>query len=255
MKSKNKRKGNIIRKIIFIIALVVFIGSGYKLFTIWNEYHKNEVVYDEIKEKFGPEKVVDKGGEEKYKFTQEDYDGLLAINSDFKGWIYVPNTNVDYPIVQSKDNDYYLHHNFYNEYNDGGAIFIASEIENPFADKNTIIHGHHMNDGSMFASLKEFKDSKEFFDKNRKIYITTKDDVLVYEIFSVYYQVANTDPYKYGFASDEDYVNFLNGLKEKSLYSVDMEPFTKDDKIVTLSTCTYEVNDGRLLVHGRLIQN
>ena len=251
---KKKNKGSIIRKIIFSISLVVFIGSGYMLFDIMNEYHKNKASYDDIKENYGPEKV-EEDGVLKCRFTQEDYDKLLAINSDFKGWIYIPNTNVDYPIVQGSDNDYYLHHNFKKEENDGGAIFIASEIENPFTDVNTIIHGHHMKDGSMFASLKEFKDDEDFFNKNRKVYIITKDDVLVYEIFSVYYQKANTDPYKYGFASDEDYVNFLNELKNKSMHYIEQEPFTKDDKIITLSTCTYEVDDGRLLLHARLIQN
>ena len=66
-----------------------------------------------------------------------------------KGWIYVPKTEVNYPIVQTKDNDYYLHHNFYKEANPGGCIFIASENKNPFNEQNTTIHGHHMKDGSM----------------------------------------------------------------------------------------------------------
>lgn len=249
-KKQKKQSKGILRKIVFCIALVVFLVSGYKLFTIWKEYHDNKVSYESVRE-YRPKEVVDESGNQVYRFTPEDFNKLKEINSDLKGWIYIPNTNVDYPVVQSTDNDFYLHHNFYKEYNSGGAIFIASEIENPFIDKNTIIHGHHMNDNSMFASLSNFKE-EQFFKDNRTVYITTENEILEYEVFSVYYQVANTNPYQYGFASDDDYVNFLNELKNKSLFTVEMDPLTKDDKIITLSTCTYEVNDGRLLVHARL---
>ena len=248
--SKGKNKKNITAsKIIFVIALIVFFVSGYKLYTIWKEYNDNEQVYDEVKE-YKPKKVKDK---DEYEFTKEDYDKLKGINSDFIGWIYIPNTNVDYPIVQTTDNDYYLSHNFYKEYNSGGCIFVASEIEEPFKNaKNTIIHGHHMRDGSMFGSLMKFKDNK-FFDDNKIIYIGTEDGVHKYEIFSAYWQKVNDDPYQYGFESDEKYIEYLNGLKQKSAYTRDTDEFTANDKIITLSTCSYEVDDGRYLIHARLI--
>lgn len=237
-------------RIIFIIALIVFLVSGYKLYTIWKEYHDNKQVYDEVKE-YKPKKVENK--EDEYEFTKEDYDKLKSINSDFIGWIYIPNTNVDYPMVQTEDNDYYLSHNFYKEDNGGGCIFIASEIEEPFKSaRNTIIHGHNMKDGSMFGSLVNFKD-KEFFDNNKIIYIGTEDGVHKYEIFSAYWQKVNDEPYQYGFESDEKYVEYLNELKQKSAYTRDTAEFTANDKIITLSTCSYEVNDGRYLIHARLI--
>ena len=109
-----------------------------------------------------------------------------------------------------------------------------------------------MKDGSMFASLNKYKEP-EFIENNKKIYISTKDEVFEYEIFSVYVEEASSDPYKYSFASDEEYVNYLKGLNERSYTRIDTNEFTKDDKIITLSTCSYEVTDGRLLVHARLI--
>jgi len=249
---RNRGAMDIIRKIIFVIALIIFIGSAYKLYTIWNEYHKNSIAYEEVRE-YSPENVVTEKNEEKnYKFNPEDYQKLFEINSDLKGWITIPNTEVNYPLVQTQDNSYYLTHNFSKEENDGGAIFIASENLKPLEDRNTIIHGHHMKDGSMFASLNKYKEP-EFIENNKKIYISTKDEVFEYEIFSVYVEEASSDPYKYSFASDEEYVNYLKGLNERSYTRIDTNEFTKDDKIITLSTCSYEVTDGRLLVHARLI--
>ena len=252
-KEANKR-WSIVRGVIFVISLAVFVFSAYKLYTIWNEYHENEKVYEEVKDLAPKKEVVDKEtGEKRYVFNKQDFEKLLSTNSDFKAWIYVPGTLVDYPVVQSTDDDYYLHHNFYKEYNDGGAIFIAAENMTPFEERNTIIHGHHMNDGSMFASLAYFKQNG-FLDTNNKIYITTGTKELEYQIFSVYYEKASQDPYHYEFPTDEDYINYLNGLKNKSLFNVDIEPFTADDKIITLSTCSYEVEDGRQLVHAKLIK-
>ena len=95
---------------------------------------------------------------------------------------------------------------------------------------------------------------KTFLDANNKIYITTKDKVYEYEIFSVYVIEANSNPYKINLSSGDEYVKYLNELKNSSMYKIDTPEFTKDDRIVTLSTCSYEVEDGRLLVHGRLVK-
>lgn len=255
-KKKVKKKvtvGDVIRRIIFFIALIVFIVSGYKLFVMWKGYHDNKKAYEKV-EKYAPEKVKDEDGEDSYRFTPEDFAKLYSVNNDLKGWIYVPKTDVNYPIVQTTDNDYYLHHNFNKEANAGGCIFIASENKDPFNEQNTTIHGHHMKDGSMFASLKNFEEEK-FFKKNKTVYITTDKEVLKYEVFSVYFQEVNNDPYSTDFTDDNEYINFLNGLKDKSMYQREgMSDFTAKDRIITLSTCNYEVSNGRLLVHARLVK-
>lgn len=248
---KNISIKEIIRSIVFVIALLVFIGSAYKLYSIWNEYNKNSTAYEELRE-YSPEEITKEDGKISYKIKPEDYQKLFDINSDLKGWITIPNTDVNYPIVQTTDNSYYLTYNFNKEENDGGAIFIASENATPFKERNTIIHGHHMKDGSMFASLRSYKEPS-FLESNNKIYISTKDEVLIYEIFSVYVEKASSDPYKYSFSNDEEYVSYLKSLNENSYTRIDTNEFTKDDQIITLSTCTYEVEDGRLLVHARLI--
>lgn len=247
-------KKEILRRVIFYISLIVFIVCAFKLFGICKGYYDNKKSYNEVRE-YAPQEVEtpDNNQEEapKFVFTKENYDKLLSMNEDFKGWLYIPGTNISYPLVQTDNNDYYLHHNFEKESNSGGAIFISSNNENPFEDANTIIHGHHMRDGSMFATLMNFKE--EDFAKTTPIYVNTKDKLLEYQVFSVFYETANNDSYQNGFVSDEDYLAYVNTLKGKSLFNLEVPEFTAADKMITLSTCDYDVNDGRLLVYAKLV--
>ena len=254
----SKKWREVIRKIIFVIALIVFIWSAYELFTIFNEYRKNASSYKDI-EQYAPQVVEnndnnpkDKEDVKAYVFKEEDYNKLYEINNEFKGWIMIPGTKVNYPVLQGEDNDYYLTHNFKKEYNAGGGIFISCDNPDPFNEKNTIIHGHYMKDKSMFGSLHSYKDG-EFAKLNNKFYITTKDGTLEYEIFSIYIEQANTNPYRFNFSSDEEYVKYLNELKNKSMHKLVDYELTGRDKIVTLSTCSYEQENNRLLIHGKLI--
>lgn len=254
---RNKRmRKETIRKIIFTIALLVFITSLVKLFLIFNEYRKNSNTYDELRN-YSPAsgdivQYVEDGENKtfKYTFRPEDYEKLLEINSEFKGWINIPGTKIDYPLAQADNNEYYLTHNFKKEENEGGAIFITKENSNPFVDRNTIIHGHYMKDGSMFGDLHQYKNEDTFINSNT-IYISLRDEVLEYEIFSTYVEEASSDPYYISFSSDDDYVQYLNNLRDKSTFKKDVT-FTKDDKIITLSTCSYETKNSRLLIHAKL---
>lgn len=254
---KRVSKKEIVRRIIFYVSLIVFVVCAFKLFGICKGYYDNKKSYDQVRE-YAPEEVEDTNENNpsetpRFIFKKEKYDELLAMNSDFKGWINIPGTEVNYPLVQTEDNDYYLSHNFQKEVNSGGAIFISSNNVKPFEDRNTIIHGHHMRDGSMFASLMNFKE--ESFAKDTPIYINTKDKLLQYEVFSVFYETANNNSYQNGFSSDEEYLSYINTLQGKSMFDLGRLAFTSTDKMILLSTCDYDVNDGRLLVCGKLISS
>ena len=251
MKEKVSKK-EILRRVVVCISLIVFIVCGYKLYNIWSEYNKNSKVYEETKE-FSPEKTTLENGEEIYEFKAEDYNKLLSINPEFKAWISINDTEINYPLVKTDNNEFYLTHNFKKEENAGGAVFIASNNIEPFSDKNTILHGHHMKDGSMFADLEKYKD--ESFAKAHPIYISTRDKVLKYEVFTVFIEKADNGSYQNSFASNDEYVNYINKLKGKSLFDLEAGNFTQEDKIITLSTCDYDVDDGRLLVCGRLVSS
>lgn len=249
----------VLRKIVFCISLCVFLFSAYKLFWIVHDYIENKVYYDEVRE-LAP-KETEEDGVKKYLFSSEDFDDLYSRNSDFRGWITIPNTKVNYPMVQGRNNDFYLKAGLDKYEVNGGSIFIAHDNPDPFNDQNTIIHGHHMKNGSMFGSLRKYK-KKEFFDNNPIVYISLRDKCLRYEIFSVYIcditKVVDTktSPYMYSISNDDDYVNYLKSLKKKSLFQrKDFTDFNKDDKIITLSTCSYEYENARMLIHARLIDD
>ena len=238
----------IIRKIIFLVSLVVFSVCAFKLYDIWSEYNNNSKSYEKLQD-YSPS-IVEDNGENTFKFSPEDYYKLLSLNNDFKAWIRIEGTNISYPVVQTKDNDFYLSHNFDKESNSGGAIFISSNITSPFQDKNTVIHGHNMKDGSMFADLSKYKDS--YFAKNTPIYINTRDKEYKYEIISVITEKASNDTYQVSFNTYEEYENYLKNIKSKSFYDFGMD-VAKEDEIIILSTCDYDIKDGRLVVVGKLV--
>lgn len=237
------RGGNII----LVIALVGFVFSGFMTIKIWREYKVNEESYKRM-QNYGPTAT----DENIQKFKESDYKDLSDINADLIAWLKIPNTVIDYPIVRNPNDEYYMTHNFEKRENDGGTIFAESVIKNPFEDENTILHGHNMRDGSMFAALNKYKE-EDFFKNNNNIYISTKNVSYTYQVFSAYVEKVSSEPYKYSFPSNEDYVEFLRELKNKSMFYTDEYNLTEKDKIITLSTCSYEVTDGRLLVHARLI--
>ncbi|MDD6794295.1 MAG: class B sortase [Clostridiaceae bacterium] len=255
IKKKKKKKSSFkdtMRNIIFIISIVVFTVCAFKLFNIWKGYHDNAKSYEEVQESFAPKQVINEdNGEKKYVLSDEDFDKLIAENPDFKAWITIEDTAINYPVVQTDNNEYYLTHNFKKQNNVGGALFITLNNSNPFEDKNTIIHGHHMRDGSMFADLMKFKD--ENFTKEHYIYISLKGKVLKYQVFSAFTETANDDSYQVGFATDKGYLDYINKLASKSLFKLDNDSLTENDKIITLSTCDYDEEDGRMLVCAKLI--
>lgn len=174
---------------------------------------------------------------------------LKAQNSDTIAWLEIPGTKINYPIMQSKDNVFYLRKNFNKKYSVSGSIF-ADYRNNPnFNDQNTVIYGHNMKDGSMFYDVTLLK-SQDFFNKYHKIYVTLDNKLLEYEIFSVY---ETKKDYNYRAPKyDELYFESrLNEFKRKSIIKNSIEVNTSS-KLLTLSTCSYSFYDARFVVHAVL---
>lgn len=183
----------------------------------------------------------------KKEYKKED---LSKINSDFKFWLSVENTNINYPVVQSKDNSYYLDKDFYKKDSISGTLFMDYRNKS-IDDKNIIIYGHNMKNKTMFNNLNKFKDA-DFFKKNNKIKITLNGKEFLYDVFSAYIVESDYDYLKTNFNNESDYQNYINDITSKSLYKSPIK-VNSNDKIVTLSTCTYEFDDARMVIHGRLI--
>lgn len=184
-------------------------------------------------------------------YNPVDFDELQAINPEVIGWIRVGATGISYPVAQADNNEFYLHHTFKKEAVFSGCIFENADNSRFFTDQNTIIYGHNMKDGSMFASLRKFWEDKDAIG-NPYFWVFTPDFIYQYRIFSCSIVSKMGDPYRTRFLT-EDYAAFLQTMQNASEVDTGNVPLTTDDRIVTLSTCTG--NDAtRRIVQGKLQQ-
>ena len=173
-------------------------------------------------------------------------------NQDTVGWIQVNGTKVNYPIVQSTDNNFYLEHDFYKRKTTNGWIF--GDYRNNFTnfDNNTIIYGHNLINDTMFGSIPNLLNKNWFSNKNNHyIKLSTKTTNTIWQIFSVYKISPTTDYLKTKFTSTKTYQDFLNTIKNRSTYNFNIE-LNYTDKIITLSTCD-DIGTKRVVIHAKLI--
>ncbi len=189
--------------------------------------------------------------------TLRKYDELYKRNPDFFGWLKIEDTVIDYPVMyRPGDNDTYLHMDFYGDYSESGMLFMDGNC--PSDGSTALIYGHHMRNGSMFGSLPKFCE-KKYYDKHKIIWFDTRYEQRDYEIFAVLYSevydVSEEDQhycyYKHTDLSDEAEFNaYVAFAKENSLYDTGVTP-KFGERILTLSTCNYHTEDGRLVVVAR----
>lgn len=187
-------------------------------------------------------------------FISVDFTPLLEQNKDTVGWIRVNNTNIDYSIVQTTDNEYYLSHDFNKRYSIYGWVFADFRDDFTKFQKNTIIYAHNTGRGTMFATLPNA--TKEYWytnEENHYIKISSPTSNTIWKIFSIYTTTGNDVYYlKTYFNNKDDYQDFLNTLKNKSIYDFN-ETLTSNDKILTLSTCD-STGKRRIAVHAKMIK-
>ncbi|MDL5120591.1 class B sortase [Clostridioides difficile] len=231
---------NKFRKIINVVLVIALVISFYKIVIKVGDYIKAYKVYEEVKDI-----------KENIEKENKNIIDLSNINKDYRGWITIKNTNIDYPIVQSENNSYYLNKDINKNYLPSGSIFLDFRNQ-MFNDKNTVIYGHYMKDKTMFGQLKNYK-NEDFFNKNKIISISTpKGNNLKYEIFSVYVTDSKDEYIKTSFENDFEYEYFLNNITNKSIFKPNIN-ITAKDKILTLSTCSYEFKNARMVVHAKLL--
>ena len=248
------------RKIIALICLGLGLACGaigiYKYIEEKNagkEYEKlqQEVVKEEPKpvEEPEPEPVP------KVEIPI-DFAALQQQNPDVYAWIQVPGTEVDYPILQSSnDNTYYLNHTIDGEEKKEGAIFTENYNTKTFEDPNTVIYGHDMKNGSMFQSIHKYMD-RSFFDNNRDIVIYMSNQILHYKIFAAYLTDNRHLLMNYNFWSKDEYQQYLNSIfsmRDINAFIDTSTEVTTEDKIITLSTCYAGISTQRYLVQAVLV--
>ena len=225
-----KKKNKILITLIQIVLIVVIIFSGIKIIEWIKSNKKNKDIMSEIKENVVINNEMDSNNEE-YKI---DFAKLKQKNSDAIAWIKVNGTDIDFPVVKGTDNSYYLTHNFDKEKNKAGWIF--ADYRNKFdgTDKNIIIYGHNMKNGSMFASLKDVIKEEWYNNENNKyIALITENENCKYQVFSLY-QIETEEYYlQTNISNFKEFVEKIKGRSKKD-FNVDIK---ETDSILTLSTC------------------
>lgn len=236
-----------IRTLLLIICVAVFCYSGYQLISIYFDYKKIDDTYDGIAEEYTQPAVETEEGE---SYLDIDWNSLLSRNSDVKAWIQIPNTNVNYPVLQGKTNDTYIHSDLDGNDLNAGSIFIASENQNPFTDINTVIYGHNMKNGSMFHDIKSYTD-QQFADEHPYIYIYLPDGtVSEYKVVSAHIISEKSVLYNTNIVNIQDFYQEM--LKGNDI-SADFDQ-NSNLPVITLSTCTSGggENGKRNVVHAVL---
>ena len=251
-KEKKHRKGvSILLDIILAAALCTAAFSGHKLYRVLHMYRTAQKSYDDIRDTVIVKPVAADDNPSGVK--QIDWDSLHAVSQDVIAWIEMEDSSIDYPVVQGTDNVWYLKHLIDGTYNDAGTVFMDAEGNADFTGRNTVLYAHHMlNNPLMFAEIENFKD-QSYYESHRRILIHTPD--AEYEMYPVAGMVTTgtSDYIRLSFADDADYLSYIDGFVSRSTFA-SQETITASDQMMMLSTCSYDVTDGRYVLIGKLVR-
>ncbi len=251
MKSKHGTKTNN-KRIIFILILailVIAIFIGYKYYT----YKQNSNILDDIK--IDETKIAEPVVTERMLQLEE----LKKENEDIKAWIEIPNTKINFPVLQGTDNEYYMKHTYKKEYSKDGSIFLDKDYNWNLPSSNLLIYGHNNKNGNMFQDLLKYE-NESYYKEHPTIRFTTTAEDCEYEIISVFksrvYYKSEKDVFRYYYfinaETEADYNNYVEESKKVSLYDTG-KTATYGEQLLTLSTCEYSQQDGRFVIVARKV--
>ncbi len=245
-----KQKKDRGRKAAGIAALfvcgILTVGSGFLLTRDLMQYIQGADAYEKLAEhaEIPDPAAGDEGStadDPAGLLPKVDFDALREAGPDIIGWLNLPDTEINYPVTQTVDNEYFLDHLCDGTYSEVGSLFVDYENQADFSDWNTIIYGHNMRDGSMFALLNEY-DSQAFYEGHPKMYLVTPERGYEVEIFAAFAadpseSGSDASPWRLEWKDDGDYTTWITSMKERSLIETDVT-VTGSDQVLTLSTCT-----------------
>lgn len=253
-----------------VIVLCVLFASfcAYHLFYELKDYNEAVETYREVEENvlmeytgrqdyYIPPTAPDAEGENAFdaapaeqlvQIPEPDFAALQAINVEGIAWIYQPDTKINYPIAQAEDNTYYLKHNIKGKQSSGGAIFLDYRNAEDFSDRVSVLYGHHMQSGSMFASIDKYR-KQAYYNAHPIAYLITPLGCWRIEFFAGAVHTAEEVPLEY--EDDAVFIAYMAALIENSTF-MSYVPVTVNSRVIALSTCAYDFRNARFILYGVL---
>ena len=260
MKKEKTSKSNKKNKIIIAVILSIFLilAVSYLVYNFYNS-NKNKSIYDDLQENIIPDETTNELAQVNSQFVDKVKE-LEQENADVKGWLRIDDTRINYPLLQTTNNDYYLTHNYKKEKSSYGSIFINNNCNIKNENANIIIYGHDMKDGQMFQDLIKYQD-KSFYEQHPIIKIATDEKENEYQIIyafksRIFYQDEKNvfRFYRYfDFENENKYNEYINNCKKIQLYDTGTTA-TYGEQLITLVTCEYSQENGRMVVVAKKIQ-
>ena len=267
---KNKKRVRLITTVVIVVCSVTLLVSAAALLYIEAKYKESSEHYNTLRQYMVDSTVITNGDSNGLQDTHGETDGagqldsqggvkqlsidfesLREINPDIVAWLICKDTAINYPVVHGADNSYYLTHLFDLTRNNAGCLFVDMKNTSGFMDKNTIIYGHNMNDGSMFNTLGSFKE-QSFFEANPRMLLITPDATYIVELFAGFIADIQSDAWRLDFNDDAEFAAWVESVRGRSAFQSDVS-VESGDRVITLSTCTYERDNVRYILVGKLI--
>ena len=250
--SPRKRRSHLVRTIVMSVLAAIFVCSAGVVGYVCHSYGKVEQVYTEAAKSY----TTKREDEEKTGSIvpiQVDFDALRAQNPDIIGWIYCPDTVINYPVLHGKDNDQYLHHDYLGNYDFAGSIFIETTNKPDFSDAKTIVYGHHLLTELMFSCLENWQD-QSFYEKHPVMWLLTPERDYQVVLVSGHHVSAYSDLYQ----TIIDHGDQMNNYVAAAVAASDFVPIegvqaNPANNYVMLSTCAYIFDNARYVLHGMLV--
>lgn len=249
----------IILSIIYIVYLIILKKEAKEESDLLNtiDVEKENETLIGISNNTENENIYTKENKEEKTERMLKVQKLKEENFDIVGWIEIEGTSINYPVLQGTDNEFYMTHNYKKEKSKNGSIFLNKDYDWNIESNNLLIYGHNINNGTMFQELLKYE-SESFYKEHPKIRFTTENEDSIYDIISAFkskvYYKSQKNVFRYYYfinpKSEEEYMNYVENVKKASLYNIE-ETATYGDRLITLSTCSYYVQDGRFAVVAR----
>ena len=241
-------------RVVFVVSIIVLIAALLGLGAIAFQYISQQRAYDDLEQYAS---ISDAENVSLADLTV-DWDALRAVNPNIVAWIYIPDSPVNYPVVQGQDNQEYLHKAFDGSTGwlaSAGTIFLDSNNASDFSDRNSALYGHHMNDGSMFASLSDWQNNDEF-NSHRDIYLLTPQGNYRLKTFAMVKTTGTDALVRTTFSSEESYRSYIQDKLDRSVVTQEGDVLGASDitQSMLFSTCEYSQADGRAVLFAAVVE-